>query len=169
MKKFIGITLIYMLLVFSLALCGCDGKNGTCTVTFVQEGQKDIVVTVERGGDVENVPTPKSVKGYTVEWNYKVLSGIKNNLTVTAVKTPNTYTVTLDENGDGQSVTEVQVVYDSKLNLPTPSRAHYVFAGWMIKDTSVILNDERYTYAEDLTLVAVWGIDDRDEFWSNGY
>ena len=168
MKGFIKFICMCAVAVLLVGLVACQ-SNGTVKVTFVQEGQEDIVLSVERGGNIENVPDPAPVKGYTVEWNIKKFTNVKNNLKITAVKTPNVYTVTLDETGNGENLTTIDVTFDTVLNLPIPQKDHYVFKGWRIKDTDEYVRSGKYTIDSSITLVAEFSIDDNDDFWSNGY
>ena len=71
----------------------------------------------------------------TLSWNggksFKIDANQVGNLTLTAIWTPNTYTVTFNPNGGSVSPTTKTVTYDSAYGaLPTPTRAGYTFAGW---------------------------------------
>ena len=68
----------------------------TYTVTFVQEGAENVVITVNEGEGIaaSEIPTPTPVKGHTVAWDVSDFSAITSDITVTAVATPNVYTIT---------------------------------------------------------------------------
>ena len=53
------------------------------------------------------------------------------NLTITALWTPNNYTVTFDATGGDVTPTRKEVIYDSTYGeLATPTRDGYGFDGW---------------------------------------
>jgi len=171
MNKFLKVSLITLLaLAFVLSLGGCGGKKGgVCKVTFSQEGQADIVISVNKGEGITDIPDPVQKEGYTVTWEGKNLSKVTTNVLVRAVEIPNVYKLTFDAGEGTVSVTEMEVMFDSNVTLPTASREHYVLAGWRIEGADTILTSGKYTVASDLKLVAVWSVDESDEFWSKGY
>ena len=61
------------------------------TVTFVQDGQPDIVRTVEEGKglSLSEIPIPVAKTGYTVSWEEVDLSKITINIVVRAQYSPN--------------------------------------------------------------------------------
>lgn len=65
-------------------------------VRFVQQGEEDKVIEVKKGEKLNSVPAPKEIKGYNVSWDIEDLLDrvITEHLTVNAVPTPKTYTVT---------------------------------------------------------------------------
>ncbi len=70
-------------------------------VRFVQHGEEDVVIEVEKGKKLSDIPSPKEVKGYDVSWDTVNLEDmvITGHLTVNAVSVPKTYTVTFKYNG----------------------------------------------------------------------
>ncbi|MBO5907374.1 MAG: leucine-rich repeat protein [Clostridia bacterium] len=63
------------------------------TVTFKQNNEEDIIIRVITNGALTDIPTPQERIGYTVKWNITDFSKITDNLVVSAVETPITYTV----------------------------------------------------------------------------
>ena len=61
-----------------------------------------------------------------------------DNLVLKAVKTPKTYTVTLDENG-GEELADNQktLTYDSAYTLAVPKKTGYSFLGWYLDSTQL--------------------------------
>lgn len=60
----------------------------TYTITFIQEGQSDVVKTLKKGETLTDVPVPVSAAGYDIVWDKTDFSDVSENVTVTAVKTP---------------------------------------------------------------------------------
>lgn len=86
-------------------------------VRFVQQGEEDKVIEVKKGEKLNNVPTPKKIKGYNVSWDIVDLQDrvITEHLTVNAVLTPKTYKVTFKYNGEETTKT---ATYGKKFAFP---------------------------------------------------
>ena len=130
------------------------------TVTFQQAGQQDVVLTVEEGATVaeEDIPTPVQEAGYTIVWNAEELAQLNNisaNVTVSTVKTANTYTVTFESEGVDAPAAK-SVTYNTEVVLDALEREGYTFDGWFIKDTATQVVSGPWTIANDVTLVAKW-------------
>ena len=125
------------------------------TVTFVQNGQPDVVKTVEEGENLTDIPSVKSETGYTVVWEAKTLTNIQANITVNALRTANSYTVTYDANSGSVAAVTQTIVYDSEYVLETPTRNDYTFICWKNGQVSVTLTGV-WKIAEDVTLTAEW-------------
>lgn len=131
------------------------------TVTFIQNGQADVVKTLTVGTALAkvDVPTVASKTGYTVEWNKTeldaALGATSGNLIVNAVEMANTYTVTYDANDGTVSKTTQDVVYDSTVELATATRKGYTFVGWYKADDTPVENGV-WEIADDVTLEAKW-------------
>ena len=123
------------------------------TVTFKQDGYDDIVMTVEKGKGLAEVPTPQPITGYTVAWDKTNFAKITKDTVVTAVATANTYTVTYDV-GDATAETAT-VTYDAAYELATPAKEGFKFVGWTYNDAAFDATGV-WTIAEDVTLVAQW-------------
>ncbi len=131
----------------------------TYTVSFVQDGQPIKTVTVEEGEACleSDIPTPAEKTGYIVTWEEKDLSNITENITVNAVETPKSYTVTLEIGEGSLTSTSYTVSYDEDYILPivTP-KAGYEFIGWQ-KDGADFANRGKWSVDEEnITLVAVY-------------
>ena len=112
----------------------------TYTVTFVQEGFADIVVEVKAGEALTDIPSPQAEEGYNVVWESVDLSAIKENLTVNAVKTIKTYTVTFVQ--EGFADIEITVNHGQPLtNVPTPQAVDGYNVSWEDIDLSNITAD----------------------------
>ena len=99
------------------------------TVTFKQNGQNDVVRTLEKGTSLINVPTPKEKTGYTVAWDTTSFTDINEDMVVNAVETANTYTVTYDANGGTVAVATQEVTFDAVTTLAEPTKEDYLFNG----------------------------------------
>ena len=90
-------------------------------------------------------------------------------LTVTAVETPNRYTITYVVGNNNATIeAETQtVVYDSQVVLYTPqlNSEKIVFKAWKVQGTNEVFGNGVYKVAGDITLVAEWEIKDGGE-WS---
>lgn len=173
MKKILSLFLALTLTMGAtfLASCGQTGDNSsvppissdstpevkTYTITFKQNNKVDIVKTVEEGADLTDIPTPAAKTGYTVAWDTSAdaLKNVTKNMTVTAVETPKTYTVTYDANGGEVTPETIEVTYDAAYTLATPTRAGYNFTGWTYNGNAVASATWNIDAAE-ITLVAGW-------------
>ncbi|MBQ5929565.1 MAG: hypothetical protein IIX02_02125 [Clostridia bacterium] len=112
MKKFLSLLLCLTLTIGAATFTACGDNSGdsgnmsselpTYTVTFKQYNQTDIEKEVEEGKALTDIPAPKDRTGYTVKWDKTAadLANITGNVTVTAIETPNEYTITY-EAGEG--------------------------------------------------------------------
>lgn len=139
------------------------------TVTFVQEGQADVVKTVKEGETLQ-VPEIKATApvGYSYEWERTDFSTLSEDITVHLKAVPNTYTIYYEVGDDSYaSITSdtQSVVYDSTYSPLIPTRFGYTFAGWVVKDTDEVFDPETYTEAGDTYLMAKWTIDIDSDRW----
>lgn len=127
------------------------------TVTFKQADQIDQMVEVVKGDSLESedIPAVKEKTGYTIRWEEVDLTNITEDITVNAVETANTYTITYDANGGSVTPATQEVVFDSTPTLATPTREDYLFNCWTYEGTAVV-NGAAWTIADDVTLVAEW-------------
>lgn len=148
--------------------------------------QKDVILTAQwerthyavtldgtiqyvRIGESITLPT-KTKPGYEFEgWEIdgKLCKGTytpTDDITITPVFKPHTYTVSLNANGGNVASATAEVKYDSTYKLPVPTREGYEFIGWY---TSANSSGQRRTNEEgnsiakwsgtsDLTLYAIW-------------
>ncbi len=156
-KRFAILILTVLLFLCSVALCSCV-SNKTFTVTFIQ-GDKTSTRVVNRGQNVTNLPFLEQKRGYTVTWDKTNLMNVQSNVTVYAIETPNTYTITyyLGEVSSAQITASTQkVTFDAEFTLYKPSATGYTFVTWKIKDTEEEFANGIYTLDYDISLVAVW-------------
>ena len=140
------------------------------TVTFRQDGQKDVTRSVKAGESLTDIPTPIQKDGYTVGWDTTDFSAITKDLLVLAVATANEYTISFDLHS---TLGEVQfddgsqtVVFDGAYALETPSLYGYIFTGWEMKERGTAFDSEgTYTVASDITLVPTWEKDEDSYRW----
>ncbi len=128
----------------------------TYTITFKQNGQQDIVKRVEEGEDLKDIPEPKGKKGYSIVWSVTEFKDISENITVLAVETANTYTVTLNADGGELNKTEVTMTFDKTYSLPTPTKEGYTFNGWLDGEDSFAANGTWTRDERDVSLTASW-------------
>ncbi len=135
-----------------------EPEEETFTVTFKQNGEKDISVEVKSGEALpaDKIPQPKAQTGYTVKWDTTDFTKITKNLTVNAVATANTYTITYNANEGEVTPATQTVTYDSAPGtFATPTRTGYDFIAWTLDGKAVLATDV-WKYAKDVTLVAEW-------------
>lgn len=134
-----------------------DVKPQTYTVTFVQ-GEQTYSYVVDAGASLTTIPTPTPKRGYTVKWSVADFSKITSNLTVTAVETPNTYTIIYNLNGVSAdiAVPMQDVTFDKAFTLHTPTASGYDFDGWFVSGSETEFVSGTWDRVEDVTLVAKW-------------
>ena len=134
------------------------------TVTFKQDGCEDIVRTVEKGKALADVPVPQEKAGYTVKWNITNFAKITKDTVVTAVATPNTYTVTYKDT----DVAAATFTFDAAYELATPTKEGFKFLGWFIGEEEVPMTGT-WTTANDVELTAKWQAIYTVTFVQDGY
>jgi hypothetical protein len=128
----------------------------TYTVVFRQDGKADIIKHAKEGESLNNIPNPEQKTGYTVTWDVKDFSNITQDLTVTTVATPNTYTITYDAGEGTASVQTQAVTYDkAPESFATATREGYHFVCWKY-DGKAVQATELWKIPSDVTLVAEW-------------
>ncbi len=127
------------------------------TVTFTQFDRVDVVLTVTEGDSIAeaDVPAPQERTGYTVVWEKKDLTNVRENITVKALETPNTYTISYNADGGVLENATQKVTYDSPYTLATPVYGGHTFLGWTL-DGKAVDDGEAWNIADDVTLVAQW-------------
>ncbi|HJK65909.1 MAG TPA: InlB B-repeat-containing protein [Methanocorpusculum sp.] len=133
------------------------------TVTFNANGGTSVPfqMKVVSGNTVEKPKTTR--EGYTLEgWYYGTMkwdftqTTVKNNITLTANWTRNTYTVTFEANG-GSEVQPQTVNHGDTVSEPDdPARDDHTFAGWHADATFQTLWNFATSVTSDLTLYAKW-------------
>ena len=168
-----------LLFIFMFALSGCDftinsGSEtpATYTITFVQDGQKDIVFQVKKGGNLTDIPTPVDIEGYEVSWSITDFSNIREDLIVTIMRIPKmfkiTYTMGILENNNGVVIRDrtQTVEYNATYATYTPTCEGYEFLGWKMAGEDNFITGGTYLYTEDISLVAVWELANDELGWS---
>ena len=102
-------------------------------------------------------------------WNFEE-SVVTGDITLTAVWTANTYSVTFDAAG-GEETEGVEVTFGSAAQLPVPERSGYTFTGWQ-KDDGTAVSDAagavgEWNIAEDVSLTASWSVVTYDVTYNN--
>lgn len=173
------ITILCLLAVMAFGITACvenspttgdnsppttDGQNYV-SVTFRQDGQDDIVKLVVSGSTLTDIPRPEPITGYTVLWDRTDFTNITQNITVNAVKTANTYTITYSLGANNYATVESEtqeVQYEHSFTLQTPSyQGSAAFYGWYLADENGKVTDEKvengtYIWAHDICVIAKW-------------
>ena len=72
-----------------------DGNISKFIVCFVQgDGYPDIIIEVEEGVALDNIPEPKPIVGYKTKWEKFDTNNITSDLIINVIKTPIVYTIT---------------------------------------------------------------------------
>ena len=141
-----------------LCSTGCvESKPEKYTITFVQNGQDNVVVEVPAGQNLKNPPKPKDKTGYTVEWDKTSFENITKDIVVNAVETPNeyliTYMVASDETFVGEYTQAVE--FDAQYELSIPTKYGYAFVDWYNGNTPISRNGT-WKIADNVSLTARW-------------
>lgn len=123
------------------------GFSKTIEPQKVKDGYKVIRPEIDRSGYTLN---GWSCNGEEWRFNSDV---VKNNMTLKAEWTANTYTVSF-VNEKGVSPQSMNVTYDSYVTLPDVSADGYTFAGWFNGSTKV--TNGKWAIASNVTLTAKW-------------
>ena len=102
------------------------------------------------------------------EKNFDIPEDNTTPITLEAISSANTYSVSFDVNGaNGSSLDPVTVTYDSQVTLPVVTKDNVKFVGWFDGDVAVSDSDgvvEKWTYDRDITLVAKWDAGDTTHY-----
>lgn len=161
MKK---LSYILLLIVLCFGMCigftACgenEPETVSYTITFKEEGFDDVKRTIEQGKDLPDTEIPViqgSKVGYTITWEDVDLKNITEDKTVNAVYTPNTYTITINNNG-GSGITSLSVTFDTPYALTIPTRTGWTFTGWKVGNQDFATTGT-WTTASDITIKATW-------------
>lgn len=138
---------LILVLACILPLCvatGCNlinpaPKTENCTITFIQEGQENIVKTVEKGSALTDIPTPAPVENAEVVWDVTDFSNVQEDITVNAIVTP-IYKVTFVQEGQEDIVKSVKKG-ESLTDIPTPVAVVGYDLAWSVTDFSNVQSD----------------------------
>lgn len=165
----IVMAIIITVAMFSLVGCGSKKENEkekslVYTVTFVQDGQEDIIKQVESGATLSDIPVPVSKTGYTISWDRTIFENVTGDIIVNAVETAKSYTVHFDlgELAEDRyasipSATQT-VVYDALYSLYVPECYGYDFIKWEECESGNEFIDGVWANDKDVFLTAVWNI-----------
>ncbi len=182
-KTFMKKSLLLAICLTAISLSGCKAPTGkflplentgkTYTITFRQDGQKDVTRSVKAGETLLNIPTPVQKDGYTTVWDKTEFTSLSKDVLVLAVATANEYTISFDLTskwGEVQfSDDEKKVTFDDAYALESPSLYGFFFTGWEIKDEGTPFDGEGfYTIADNVTLVPTWEKDEDSYRWWGG-
>ena len=101
-------------------------------IDFNPKGGKDVEPIVSRAGDTVTLPTPKRDNYTFIGWfdagnnKYEATTMPEASITLSAKWQAN---IVLNENG-GTDVADISKPVGEAIELPTPSREGYIFAGW---------------------------------------
>ena len=122
MRKFLVAVCVFLLSCLFASCAGGTAVGGQITVKFTQEGQATVERTIAVGESLTDIPTPVQKEGYTVVWDVKDFSSLTSSITVKAIATPNTYTITYAVGRNVTISSKTQAVeYGSSVTLLTPS------------------------------------------------
>jgi uncharacterized repeat protein (TIGR02543 family) len=148
-----------------LTIISEGGKNyivNQYTVTFVDHNGNVLKTQKVNYGCSAIAPADPTRTGYTfVGWDCD-FSNITGDITITAIYSANTYTITFDARGGTVGQGTKTVTYDANYGeLPTPTRIGHTFLGWYDAevDGTNITSETIVTTAADHTLYARWSID----------
>ena len=162
-------------ILFSIILATCFTFSFACssevefTVTFDGNGGQHVSgEEVQTVTDVINLAPPiYSKEGYSFDgWDVE-LAKIKEDTIVKAKWKAKTYNVTFNLNDSPESPAQMEQTvigyeYDSVMNVPSPTRFGYVFAGWLIdgEENVMLVNGETLKTSKDFSVTATWVVDD---------
>ena len=131
-------------------------NNYTLTFDF-DNGEENNESTLDFNEDID-YPDNFSKTGYTFDkWDKEPKTMPANDTTITALWTPNEYTVTFDPTGGDVSPASKKVTYDSTYGiLPTPNMTGYAFNGWFTEDGDGVTKETEVNITEDQILYAYW-------------
>mgnify|MGYP003307454883 CR=1 FL=1 len=147
---------LIMFIAFSGTLFSCRSK-ATYSITFKQQGVADIVKTVKSGEILADIPTPKSIYGYSTSWDVTNFSNINSDIVVNAISTANTYVLTYNAPGYAIDGTKVLATFDSvcsNLNMSL-TKENAEFLGWTY-GSKIYNNESVWDVANNVTLSATW-------------
>ncbi len=156
MKKTFITLLLALFMMFTCVGCNSTiSADETCTVTFRQSGQDDIVVIAKKGENLSNIPSVTQKVGYIVSWKNEdlaKLSDITKDVVVIAVEEPKTYTIVFDRIKD----TTFTVTYGEPYQLPTTiDDMDYLLENWTYNGEEVATSGDGWLLDVDGEILLV--------------
>ena len=151
-------------------------RRAIYTVTYdFAGGGESVSEQVEEDGLApakEGTRTGYTFSGWTASetaWDFEA-SVVTGDITLTAVWTANSYSVTFDAAG-GEETEGVEVTFGSAAQLPVPERSGYTFTGWQKEDGTAVSDAAgavgEWNIAEDVSLTASWSAVTYDVTYNN--
>ena len=151
-------------------------RRAIYTVTYdFAGGGESVSEQVEEDGLApakEGTRTGYTFSGWTAggtAWDFEA-SVVTGDITLTAVWTANSYSVTFDAAG-GEETEGVEVTFGSAAQLPVPERSGYTFTGWQKEDGTAVSDAAgavgEWNIAEDVSLTASWSVVTYDVTYNN--
>lgn len=141
-------------------------QKNSYTATYLADDATVRVDTVEFEAALPAAPDAPEKEGYTfIGWTPDAPDTMPaEDLTFTAVYTPNEYTLKFIHNDDAASVTESGVLFGEAITAPPEgTKAGYIFSGWALEsEPETIVSVAATMPATDLTYVGVWTPDTAD-------
>ena len=126
------------------------------TVTFMYNGEVYSTELVEEGSKIGNIPEPPARTGYTGKWyfgnkEFTYNTPVISDMTVNAVYTAKTYTVTFTANADTAYTNSFEVRYGETVTAPdVPEKTGYT-GKWYVGDAEFT---SAYVITSDITVTA---------------
>lgn len=127
-------------------------------ITFIHADNTREEITIVTGEIPTNIPAPKQIDGYDVEWSVKDFSSITESMTVTAIPVPKKYNVTYCVEGDSSiNGIQKQVTYAAEYELAQPAPKYgYTFDYWLTEDGKAVPVKGTWNLIGDQKLTPVW-------------
>ena len=112
-----------------------DGVIDTITITFSQgDGYPDIVRKIKKGEALIDIPVPKDVEGYFLEWEEIDFEALTSDIIVHIIKRPKNCKITFSQ-GDGYPDIEFSVPLGQSFeDIPDPKAVEGYEIRWEAKD-----------------------------------
>lgn len=106
--------------------------------------------------------------------SYSIATGTTGDITLVATWSANSYTATFDPNGGSVVESTKQFTYDTVVNLPTPTKTGYTFAGWyyyddIAKEYKKFDNENLWKFTSSAEFTASWTTGGKYEYVINYY
>ena len=160
-----GILSLLVIALVTVLIITNVNKKDLCTVSFYAGDELIFDTKVEKN---KNVSKPKNPiiegktfdawytnKELTIEFDFN--NKINSDISLYAKFNIKTFNISFNTNGGG-NIESIKVEYNSKFNLPTPSKDGYIFDGWYKEETFVNRFTNDNIVDNDLVLFAKWKV-----------